>query len=216
MQTFFISRMFNMKTQLFAAAVLAAASVSAQAAAISAPLSSLFTNAVVIDFESFDGLVNTTGSVSLGQGVTFSGALDAELAPTSRDLGDNGLWGINRFAASGSDSTMTFSFESLQHGVGAFVSHNGGAALLVEALGLGGNVLESYTVSFVAPTGVDGYNEGTYVGFSRALTDIQALRITGAGAVADDVSAVPEPESYALGLIGLGLLGAIARRRQTA
>ncbi len=205
-----------MKTQLFAAAVLAAASVSAQAAAISAPVSSLFTNAVVIDFEAFDGLVNTNGSVSLGQGVTFSGAVDAELAPTSRILGDNGLWGINRFAASGTDGVLTFSFDSLQHGVGAFVSHFGGASVLVEALGTGGNVLESYTVSFVAPTGSEGYNEGTYVGFSRAVTDIQGLRITGAGAVADDVSAVPEPESYALGLVGLALVGAIARRRQAA
>jgi PEP-CTERM motif len=210
--------MFNMKTQLFAAAVLAAASVSAQASAISGPVSSLFTNAVVIDFEAFDGLLNTTGSVSLGQGVTFSGALDSELSPTNRDLGDNGAWtfGLNGFAASGTDGVLTFSFDSLQHGVGAFVSHNGGSSVLVEALGVGGSVLESYSVTFAAVDGMYAYDAGTYVGFSRSLSDIQALRITGAGAVADDVSAVPEPESYALGLVGLGLMGAFARRRQTA
>lgn len=207
-----------MKTSLFAAAVLAAASVSAQAAAISAPVNSLFTNAVVIDFESFDGLVNTTGSVSLGQGVTFSGATDAELSPATRDLGDNGAWtfGLNGFVASGSDNALTFTFDSLQHGVGAFVSHNGGASVLVEALGVGNSVLESYSVSFAAADGMYAYDQGIYVGFSRGLTDIKALRISGAGAVADDVSAVPEPESYALGLVGLGLVGAIARRRKPA
>jgi MYXO-CTERM domain-containing protein len=208
--------MFNMKTQLFAAAVLAAASVSAQAAAISVPVGSLFTDAVVIDFESFDGLINETGSVSLGQGVTFSGATDAELSPTTRDLGTNGAWtfGLNGFVASGSDGVLTFSFESLQHGVGALVSHNGGGTLQVQALGVGGGVLESYSVTFAADGGIDAYDQGTYVGFSRDLTDIKALRITGDGAVADKVSAVPEPESYALGLVGLGLVGAIARRRQ--
>lgn len=206
-----------MKTQLFAAAVLAAASVSAQAAAISAPISSLFTNAVVIDFESFDGLVNTSGSVSLGQGVTFSGATDAELSPATRDLGSNGAWtfGLNGFAASGTGGEMTFSFDSLQHGVGAFVSHYSGASVLVEALGMGGTVLESYTVGFTA-SDMFSSDEGTYVGFSRGLTDIKALRITGTGAVADNVSAVPEPESYALSLLGLGVLGALARRRKQA
>ena len=30
------------------------------------------------------------------------------------------------------------------------------------------------------------------------------------------INAVPEPESYALGLVGLGLVGALARRRQAA
>ena len=65
-------------------------------------------------------------------------------------------------------------------------------------------------------TDVYSVDEGTFVGFSRGLTDIQALRITGAGAVADNVSAVPEPESYAMSLIGLGLVGAIARSRQQA
>ncbi len=204
-----------MKTKLFAAAVLAAASVSAQAAPIAVPVSSLYADATVIDFASFDGLINTTGSISLGNGVTFSGATDAELGPSTRDLGDNGAWtfGLSGFAASGSDGVLSFSFESLQHGVGAFVSHNGGGSLLIEALGASGTLLESYTVNFTAPSGFEGYDEGTYVGFSRSVTDIQTLRITGAGAVADNVSAVPEPESFALMLTGLVLAAAMRRRR---
>lgn len=206
-----------MKTQLFAAAVLAAASVSAQAAAISAPLSSLFTNAVVIDFSDFDGLINDTGSVSLGQGVTFSGATDAELGASNRDLGSNGTWNfdLEGFVASGTGGEMTFSFDSLQHGVGAFVSYDGGNSVLVEALGMGGTVLESYVQGFTA-SDMFSSNEGAYVGFSRGLADIKALRITGTGAVADNVSAVPEPESYALSLLGLGVVGALARRRKQA
>lgn len=206
-----------MKLKFIAAAALMAVSLSSQAAVTTTSLASE-ANATVIGFEGFDGLVNTTGSVYLGQGVTFSGATDAELAPPVRDLGDNGLWtfGLNGFAASGSDGVLTFSFSNLMSGVTAFISHNAGETVLVEALGVGGSVLESTTVSFASSLGWESYDEGTTIGFVRNDLDIQALRITGVGAVADTVSAVPEPETYAMLLAGLGLMGAVARRRRQA
>lgn len=202
-----------MKFNLIAAAALMAASVSAQAIEINAPLASYDT---LIGFEAFDGLVNDTGSINLGQGVTFTADVDAELSPSVRDLGNNGAWtfGLNGFAASGTNGIMTFTFGSLKSGVSAFVSHNGGETLLVEALGLGGVVLESTTLTFAAPGGMFGYDEGVTVGFLRNSLDIQSLRITGVGAVVDNVAAVPEPGTYALLLAGVAVVGAVARRRQ--
>lgn len=205
-----------MKFPLIAAAALMAASVSAQAAQINYSLDSL-AGATVIGFDSFDGLVNTTGTIDLGNGVVFSGGLDAELSPPVRDLGDNGAWtfGLNGFAASGTSGTMTFTFDALKAGASAFVSHLGGESLLIEALGLSGNVLENATVTFAASS-MYSYDEGTYVGFLRNTTDIKSLRITGVGAVADNVTAaVPEPETYMLALVGLSvLLGARQQRRK--
>jgi hypothetical protein len=207
--------MFNMKYQLIAAAALAAASVSVQAASINSSLSNYFGTIATIGFESFDGLVTSTEA--LGNGVTFAADSNAELSPATRDLGTNGLWtifGLDGFAASGTSGVMTFSFDSLTNGTGAFISHLGGASVLVEAVGTGGSVLESYSLSFAAPSGIDGYDEGTYVGFARSSADIQSLRLSGVGLVADNITvAVPEPSSYALALCGLGMVAAVMRRR---
>ncbi len=94
-----------MKFPLIAAAALMAASVSAQAVQINYSLDSV-AGATIIGFDSFDGLVNTTGTIDLGN-----------------------------------------------------------------------------------------------------TTDIKSLRITGVGAVADNVTtAVPEPSTYALTMVALGIL----------
>lgn len=203
-----------MKFNLIAAAALMAASVSAQAAVITTSLDSI-TGATVIGFESFDGFINTDGGVNLGQGVALGTDYDAELSPFNRDLGTNGAWtfGLNGFAASGSNGVLFFSFDTLKSGVSAYVSHFGGASLLVEALSLSGNLLESTTVSFAASSDA-AYDEGTTIGFLRASNDIAFVRFTGMGAVVDNVAAVPEPGTYALLLAGLGVVGALARRRQ--
>lgn len=203
-----------MKFNLIAAAALMAASVSAQAAVITTSLDSI-TGATVIGFETFDGFINTTGTVNLGQGVTLSSDTNAELSPFNRDLGTNGAWtfGLNGFAASGSNGVLSFTFDSLKSGVSAFVSHNGGASLLVEAFGVSGNLLEATTITFAA-SGDGAYDEGTTIGFLRNSTDIASVRFSGVGAVVDNVAAVPEPGTYALLLAGLGVVGAVARRRQ--
>jgi len=203
-----------MKFNLIAAAALMAASVSAQAAVITTSLDSI-TGATVIGFENFEGFINTTGTWNLGQGVTLSSDTNAELSPFNRDLGTNGAWtfGLNGFAASGSNGVLSFTFDSLKSGVSAYVSHLGGASLLVEAFGVSGNLLEATTVTFAA-SGDGAYDEGTTIGFLRNSTDIASVRFSGVGAVVDNMAAVPEPGTYALLLAGLGVVGAVARRRQ--
>lgn len=204
-----------MNTSLMAATLLAAATLSGFSPAQAAVTTTAVSGGVTIDFAAFDGLVNTGGQVDLGQGVSFAAATDAELGPAARDLGDNGLWtfGLGGFAAAGSDGVMRFTFAGLKSGVSAFVSHQGGGTLRVEALGVGGTVLESTTLSFAAPSGLYGYDEGTTIGFVRGAADIQALRLTGVGAVADNVSAVPEPGTWLMLAGGLAAVAGLARRR---
>jgi hypothetical protein len=76
-----------------------------------------------------------------------------------------------------------------------------------------GNVLESFNVSI--DTDVNNYDEGKFVGFARASADIYRFGLSNGTFVVDNltISAVPEPETYAMFLAGLGLLGAASRRR---
>lgn len=70
-----------------------------------------------------------------------------------------------------------------------------------------------------------GVNDWFLIGYSKQLTLASAGHIYAAvnetyavndsGAFSVTVTAVPEPESYALFLAGLGLMGLVARRRRT-
>jgi MYXO-CTERM domain-containing protein len=215
-----------MKLQLITAALAAAALLPAQAAlvtdasAISGPLTT-------VDFEAFDGLL-PSGPVSVASGIVFTGDTQAELGANSRVLYDNGLWGVgNLFAAGGTSGELRFTFtDGLSSGVGAFVNHAtfdalvdlyGAAPLSVEVSAYGDNnqIIETYT--FVVDTAADGYNEGQFLGISRAQADIRAIAFKGNGVVLDNLvvtSPVPEVQSLALMLAGLGALGLVRRRRQ--
>lgn len=216
-----------MKQHLIAAALLAAAALPAQAAVVHAP-AAVGSALTIVDFEAFDGLL-TSGPVTLAPGIVFTGDSRAELGATSRDLGDNGLWTVignadrgGHFAAGGVASELRFTFTgALTNGAGAYVSLYANAVLPfpltleVSAYGQNNQIIETHNITFNAASGSFGYDEGLFVGITRGQADIRSIAFKGVGIVADNltVSAVPEPQGYALMLAGLGVLGLLARRR---
>lgn len=195
------------------AALLVAMTLPAQAALIT-DSQALAAPTAVIDFENYNGFI-TAGPEVLAPGVTFTGDVDAELGAYIRDLGSNGVWGVgNLFAAAGTDGVLSFTFDTLQSGIGAFVNAWGGSSFTVTAYGPAHQVLESYSLTF--DTGIDSYNAGGFVGISRHTADIRSLSFSGNGMVADNLShtaAVPEPATWALVLTGLLITAGLRKRK---
>lgn len=207
-----------MKMQHLTLAIAASLSLSAHAVQIHSP-ASLAGPVTVIDFESVDEGLITAGPLALGSGVTFTGDVDAELGAYIRDLGDNGVWGVgNHFAAAGSNHTLTFTFDTLQAGVGAWVNHvrdASGGSITLTAYGDTMQVLETHSISL--SLSATDYNAGAFLGLSRGAADIRSVTFTGTGAVADDLaltSAVPEPATWALVFTGLLVTAGLRRARR--
>lgn len=200
------------------AAIALAATVPAQAALVND--ASTFANAAVASFDEFDGLI-TSGPVAVAPGVTFTGT-PSTLGAYVADLGSNGTW-FGGFAATGTpDSTgfgvLHFTFDNaLTNAAGAFLNSYNGGPILMMAYNAAGTIVESHF--FNVSTDEFSYNEGAFFGIVRASADIRSIAFGGVGLVADNLSfaaPVPEPETYAMLLAGLGLLGVVARRKRAA
>jgi hypothetical protein len=209
-----------------------AVSSVAQAAQIVAP-SATFAG-TVIDFNDFDGYIlpqvdagNLITSLDLGSGVTLTTTPFSVVGQNAFDLDQNGLWSVignsNRdgnfvsTAFSNGNGSINFTFATPMQQVGIFANQNQALdennSLQVLAYDFNGNILESFNVSI--DTDFESYDEGKFVGFARASADIYGFGLTNGTFVVDNltISAVPEPETYAMFLAGLGLLGAASRRR---
>jgi len=221
-----------MKLATLTLAALMAVSSVAQAAQIVAP-SATFAG-TVIDFNDFDGYIlpqvdagNLITSLDLGSGVTLTTTPFSVVGQNAFDLDQNGLWSVignsNRdgnfvsTAFSNSIGSINFTFATPMQQVGIFANQNQALdennSLQVLAYDFNGNILESFNVSI--DTDFESYDEGKFVGFARASADIYGFGLTNGTFVVDNltISAVPEPETYAMFLAGLGLLGAASRRR---
>ena len=102
-------------------------------------------------------------------------------------------------------------FTSLQAAVGIGIA--GPTTLQFELLDASMNVLEGYSLS-TTPL-------NTYYYINRLTNDTKFLRVAGNFVAIDDlqfdtktVNGIPEPETYALMLAGLGVVGFMARRRK--
>lgn len=215
-----------MKLKFIASAALALAAMTAQAASIVAPSATF--SGTVITFDEFEGL-ETSGPLDLGHGVTLTSTPVVEVGAYERALGTNGTWTtIGLSGERGGNFVATefvrgrgefgFDFATPMQQVGAYVNQFQTAgvpnSLQVIAYDQQYNVLESFTVSI--DTDEFGYDEGMFVGFSRATADIYGFGIANGTVVLDNltVSAVPEPESVALALAGLCVAASLARRRR--
>ena len=162
-------------------------------------------------------------------GVTFTADSLSIASGTSFDLGINGHWDSSAsflsFGAAG-NTTLTISFNGLTtRSFGAdwslYEQEGDQRTLTVMAFDKTGHLLESFTT---ARDGVDvddnllagTTNASFFQGIRRKQADIATITITGERIVMDNftyTAAVPEPEGYAMLLAGLGIMGAVARRR---
>ncbi|WP_341928635.1 PEP-CTERM sorting domain-containing protein [Methyloversatilis discipulorum] len=205
-----------MKMKLAALALAFAAALPAQAALTNNAAD--IGNAIVVDFEAYDGFF-TTGPEAVAPGVIFTGDADSQLGGFIADLGNNGLWGAgNHFAATGFIGELRFTFAELTASAGALVNHFANNDLpfsvVVSAYGDNNQIIESYTLA--VSTGAASLNEGLFLGITRDVADIRSISFKGNGVVVDNLAVaapVPEPETYAMLLAGLGLIGMAARRR---
>ena len=152
------------------------------------------------------------GPETIAPGIVWTEESSVSLFGYSRTygFGENGKWdGVSMYGTNSEDSSMTISFATPVQGVAAFMNYapfRGNPVISV--YDKYNNLLESTTLSFSA------IGSGEVHGFLESAANISHFKFSGAylGASNLQVAAVPEPESYAMLLAGLGLMGGIARR----
>jgi hypothetical protein len=197
--------------------------ISALVALAAAP--AIASASVFLDFEQNWDYGQVIDSTYAAQGVVFTNVLGLSNdpanfsnyynnAPSSLGVATAQLDGVVNTAAFMNVSAGVFS-----NGVSFFFSTPSNVSGAVKAYsGLNG------TGDLLGTLDLTANDDGSYSTWTQATVNFSGiaksfdLSATAGVAGFDNVAinAVPEPESYALGLVGLGLVGAIARRRQQA
>jgi hypothetical protein len=174
-----------------------------------------------------DHLFNTPGVTGSAGGVTsvvFGPSIHDSVDTDDGVLDGSGLLGDDYFSSNGS-AGITFSFSAAA--LGALPTHaglvwtDGAGSTTFEAFDHNGASLGTITVNIANATVTGETNEDRFFGAVDPL-GISAIKISNAsGGIEIDhlqyglATAVPEPETSALMLGGLGLLAFVARRRRT-
>ena len=201
--------------------------------------SSGFTSPLVIDFSQYAVCTNAGGPGCappldvgglVGQVVNFTataGINGGSAFNGNFGLLQNGIWdsGRNGYAElNGVTGFLRFDFASGPvSAVGAFMNYGtpGLGSAVIRVLGAGDTILESYDLSTDAPisTGPGSFDAGAFRGITRGSADIIAVEFLDALITVDDLtfspsaSAVPEPASALLLIVGLTAIGCLRRRR---
>ncbi len=177
----------------------------------------------------------TNGPETIAPGITWTangGATHASVFGYSGGYGFavNGTWGAG-LPMIGSDSEtagMRIDFAAPVAGVGAYMNYapDQGDPAVISIFDSADTLLESYTLSFIVDTSLVGlnttqvgYNLGEFHGFLQSTNNISYMTLSGsyigaANLETVSVGAIPEPETYALMMAGLGVMAFVARRRK--
>lgn len=162
-------------------------------------------NITAVDSSGTDRFLTTSSGITTAQSPTYT------QLRTYASQGDIFLAGVN--PALGAQESVVLNGAAA--GISVFGGNIGGKTTGTGAFSTDGAVGDSlgfYLLSEKATTGTT--TKATLNQFSDASGNALTWQFKSDGSLTYAVAAVPEPESYALFLAGLGMIGAIARRRR--
>jgi hypothetical protein len=185
--------------------------------ASAAPITALQTT--VVEMPAVNIIANNGDTYTQAPGITWNGAGGLFGFTESYGFALNGNWsGTPPYAGVNSATgTMQFNFAQPVSAVGGLLNYSSAfSGPVISIYDSSNNLLESSKISFRT----DG--TGEFHGFQLADPSISSFRLSGSFVAlrnltilaSTPLTPVPEPETYAMLLAGLGVMGAVARCRR--